>query len=64
MNQPKLDIEGNVIVPDPKCMNCGRDKGRHKAKTLNCPFGTGRLSKFCSFYNDKFYEPKVKKNVK
>lgn len=30
MNQPKRDIKGNVIVPDPKCMNCGRDKGRQK----------------------------------
>lgn len=64
MTQLKRDIDGNVISPEPKCMNCNRDKGRHKAKTLNCPIGVGRLSKFCSFYNDKFYEPMVKKNVK
>lgn len=41
MIQSKRDIDGNVIVPDPKCMNCGRDKGRHKSKTLNCPIDTG-----------------------
>jgi len=41
--------------PQPKCINCGKVKGRHQAKTLNCPFNEVRRG-FASFRKDKFYQ--------
>lgn len=45
--------------PEPKCKNCGRDKGSHQAKTTNCP---ASRHAFTYFLTDSVYEPrKVKK---
>jgi hypothetical protein len=31
---------------EPVCANCDNKKGRHKAITLNCPFGRGNFPQF------------------
>lgn len=45
----------------PKCKNCGRQKGKHKAHTLNCPIGLGNFPQFMS---EQSYEPKPTRKPK
>jgi predicted Zn-ribbon and HTH transcriptional regulator len=52
------DLDGNLIPKPVKCVNCGLERGRHKANTFNCP---AIKSKFPYFHEDKFYTPKEKK---
>jgi hypothetical protein len=58
MIKPKKDLEGNDIIPIPKCKNCNREKGSHKAHTFNCP---ATRSQFTYYFDNQFYEPKIKK---
>lgn len=53
-----IDLDFN-FKPEPKCKNCGYPQGKHKAKTMNCPFN-GR--QFSQFHPDKFFEEKIKKS--
>jgi hypothetical protein len=53
LNPPKI----------PKCKNCGKSKGNHKAVTLNCPFNEVRRG-FPNFLKDQVYEPKEPKTSK
>jgi hypothetical protein len=48
----ELDFDA---APPSKCKRCGREKGSHKAITLNCPIGRGS---FPSFAMAKVYEPR------
>ena len=57
-------IELNFDPPKPvKCKHCGKDKGKHKAGTHNCPFNEVRRG-HPSFRADVFFEPKEKKNAR
>lgn len=49
------DINWTNPTKIPKCKNCDREKGRHKAHTLNCPIGRGNFPQFMS---EQTYEPK------
>lgn len=42
-------------APVAKCRHCGRDKGQHRAETLNCPTGRGYGR---SFIAGQTYEPR------
>jgi hypothetical protein len=44
--------------PDPKCKHCNKVKGKHKAQTLNCPWGSKTRIGYINFEKDKFFEPK------
>lgn len=37
---PQFDLDGNPIVPMPKCKHCGKTRWDHRAKTLECPNGS------------------------
>ena len=43
----------------PKCFVCGRPRGDHKARTLNCPVGTKHRTMGYSFYGITVYIPKT-----
>jgi hypothetical protein len=49
-----LDLYFGPIRHD-RCSSCGKDRGQHKAVTLNCPLGKGQSK---HFYEDKFFTPK------
>jgi hypothetical protein len=52
----ELNLDGSS---PPKCKRCGREKGSHKAITLNCPIGRGN---FPSFAMAKVYEARTPRN--
>lgn len=41
--------------PEPKCKHCGRDKGKHRAKTYECPIGRGSFPSYSQMHT---YEPR------
>ncbi|WP_146187198.1 hypothetical protein [Novimethylophilus kurashikiensis] len=41
--------------PVPLCKHCGRQKGNHRANTLQCPIGRGS---FPDFHPEQRYEPR------
>lgn len=45
-------------LPTNKCALCNREKGRHKAVTLNCPIGRGN---FPQYKIAEFFTPKKKR---
>ena len=53
-NDVGVELNFDGAAP-PKCKHCGREKGSHKAKTLNCPIGRGS---FPSFSTATVYEPR------
>lgn len=60
MAQLKTDLWGKPRIPAINCTNCGKPKGNHKAKTLNCPFGLKhRTMGYTNYLQDKVYEPKM-----
>ena len=59
MELPMTELNFGKIKPI-KCKNCGKEKGNHKATTLNCPFGMNTRIGYTSFYLDKKFEPKEK----
>ena len=61
--KPQLDLFGEPIPVVPKCANCGKAKGYHRAGDLACPYGkkdrTGGFS-FPHGEAENHYEPKEK----
>lgn len=51
------DLDGNLIVKELRCKNCGFSRGNHKAKTLNCPLSRTR---FTPYHTEQFYTPRDK----
>ncbi len=47
-----------------KCKNCGKEKGLHQAKTLNCPYGTKTRIGYTSFHPTDKFVPKSNKEEK
>ncbi len=60
------DLGVNLNPPKPiKCVNCGRFKYDHLAKTYHCPVGSKhRTFGFTSFHKTDVYEPKPPKTKK
>lgn len=56
----ELNFEG---AAPPKCKQCGREKGSHKAKTLSCPIGRGSFPSFSTATVYKPRKPRVKKTA-
>lgn len=44
-----------------KCKHCGKEKGKHKGYTLNCPRGPKTRIGYLDFDPVKVYEPKEQK---
>lgn len=54
---PDADNTFNFNAPEePKCKHCGRLRGNHQAKTMNCPIGRGNFPKF---HSTQVYAPRA-----
>lgn len=56
MIKPTHDLDGKLLVPQPKCKHCGKTKGYHKAYTYECPKGMKHRVIGYTMYGPEVYE--------
>lgn len=51
----------NEFIKDNRCKKCNKQRGDHKAKTLECPTGTRTRIGYLDYVPNQVFEPKKKR---